>query len=106
MSGWQFHLFALPLFVTSAIAAVFAAVLWRRRSQYGALTLMVLMIAAGVWTLSEAAELGCQTVEGRYFWSCVRHLGIAVIPSSHFSSRWDATAACPGISKHSPSSPS
>ncbi|HNV20800.1 MAG: PAS domain S-box protein [Candidatus Hydrogenedentes bacterium] len=80
MSGWQFHLFALPLFVTSAIAAVFAAVLWRRRSQYGALTLMVLMIAAGVWTLSEAAELGCQTVEGRYFWSCVRHLGIAVIP--------------------------
>ena len=80
MSGWQFHLFALPLLATSGIAAVFAAVLWRQRSQYGAITLMILMIAACVWTVGEGAELGCQTIAGRLFWSRVRHVGIAVIP--------------------------
>ncbi|HOF38824.1 MAG TPA: histidine kinase N-terminal 7TM domain-containing protein [Candidatus Hydrogenedentes bacterium] len=80
MPGWQFHLFALPLLATSGIAAVFAAVLWRQRSQYGAITLMILMIAACVWTVGEGAELGCQTIAGRLLWSRIRHVGIAVIP--------------------------
>ncbi len=80
MPDWQFHPYLMLLFVTSAIAAVFVAVLWRRRSQHGALTLLVLMAGAGAWTFGEAAELHAESIEWRVFWTDVRYLGIATIP--------------------------
>ena len=84
MPVWQLHPFAAPLLATAAIAAVFVAVLWRRRSEQGALTLLVLIAGAGIWTFAEAAELGCQTFEGRMFWTHVRYVGIVTVPFAWF----------------------
>ncbi|MFO7973257.1 MAG: histidine kinase N-terminal 7TM domain-containing protein [Candidatus Hydrogenedentota bacterium] len=80
MSGWQFHAFAVPLFTTAGVSALFVVMLWRRRTEHGALTLLVLMAAACLWTMGEAVELGCQTLEARIWTSYVRHVGIATIP--------------------------
>lgn len=76
MTGWQFHAFTAPLLATTALSALFAVMLWRRRSQHGALTLLVLMAGAGAWTFGEAAELGCETLAGHVWWSYFRYVAL------------------------------
>ncbi|MFP4499418.1 MAG: histidine kinase N-terminal 7TM domain-containing protein [Candidatus Hydrogenedentota bacterium] len=77
---WQFHPLVLPPFIASIVAALLAGMLWRRRMQRGALTVMVLMLSAGLWALAEAGELGSVTIPAKLWWTRLRYLGILPIP--------------------------
>lgn len=65
---------------STCLAALLALVLWRRRAQPGAVPLMALVLAAGVWSLGEAAELASDTLAAKVHWTQFRYIGILTIP--------------------------
>jgi PAS domain S-box-containing protein len=78
--GWQYNHAALPLLGASIVGVSLSAVLWQRRRQEGAVPLMVLLLAAAIWSFAEAGELGSIALGTKVLWSKVRFLGIVTIP--------------------------
>lgn len=69
------------LSIISAITAFAVAVLaWKRRAVPGAISLALMLIAAGGWALAYAIELTVTSLQAQIFWSKVEYLGIVNIP--------------------------
>ncbi len=77
--------YTVPLICAAAVSAALALIAWRRRSVPGALALMSLCLAIGVWSSAYALELGSPDVPTRVFWNKVQYLGIVVTPVAWLS---------------------
>lgn len=79
---WQFHpLFSFNL-VTAGLAALIAAVAWRRRTTPGATGLAALMTGVVLWSLASAVSLIRADLAGQLFWANMAYLGIGLVPAS------------------------
>lgn len=65
---------------STCLAVLLAIVLWRRRSQPGAVPLMILTLAAGVWSLGLSGELVSESLASKVLWTQFRYIGIVTIP--------------------------
>lgn len=79
---WENHPFVLLLLTAAAAAVVFALISWRRRRSPGAVPLVVLSLAAGVWQAGYALELLADGQPNKVFWAQTQYPGIAVIPTA------------------------
>jgi PAS domain S-box-containing protein len=77
---WQYPLYTFPLFLIAGIAVTLALFVWRRRAAPGAMALMVLILAATIWSLAYALELVVIDLTAKLFWARVQYLGIATVP--------------------------
>ncbi|MCP4639476.1 MAG: PAS domain S-box protein [bacterium] len=77
---WQYNHGVPVLLVAVAVAGLLVAALWRRRSQRGAASLMVLVAAAGIWAFGEAMETGSVEMATKIWWSRLRYVGIVTVP--------------------------
>ena len=76
----QFNPYSI-LSILSAITAFSVAIIaWKRRAVPGAISLALMLIAAGIWALAYAIELSVSSLQAQIFWSKVEYLGIVNIP--------------------------
>jgi len=76
----QFNPYSI-LSILSAITAFSVAIIaWKRRAVPGAISLALMLIAAGIWALAYAIELSVTSLQAQIFWSKVEYLGIVNIP--------------------------
>jgi PAS domain S-box-containing protein len=69
------------LSIVSAITAFSVAVIaWKRRAVPGAISLALMLIAAGLWAFAYAIELSVVSLQAQIFWSKVEYIGIINIP--------------------------
>src|SRR5689334_18001625 len=73
-------IYIIALLLTTGIAAGVDVLAWRRRTAVGALPLMMLMIALGVWLLSYALEIASPGLSTKVFWNQVRYFGYVTAP--------------------------
>lgn len=79
---WQYTPWTLPFFIAAAMSAVLALLAWRRRSASGATLCVLLMLAAAVWALGYALEMGSVTLATKVFWDKAQYLGIVIMPGA------------------------
>src|SRR5512133_887687 len=68
------------LFATSLLDFAAAGWVWRRRAAAGRVSLVVLLVAAGVWCASDALELATVGRTSREAWGSLEYLGTALLP--------------------------
>ncbi len=76
--------YAIWLTVSGALALLVAWLGWRRRAAPGALALMTLMLALGVWSLSYALHWLAPNPSLRGFWLQMTYFGVVVSPVAFF----------------------
>ena len=79
---WENHPFVLLLLTAAAASVLLALILWRRRRSPGAVPLVVLSLAAGIWQAGYALELLADGQTNKVFWAQTQYPGIAVIPTA------------------------
>ena len=79
---WENHPFVLLLLALAAASVVFAFIMGNRRRSPGAVPLVVLSLAAGVWQAGYALELLADGQPNKVFWAQTQYPGIAVIPTA------------------------
>ena len=72
------------MLLTAALALVLALYIARRRSAPGAMALVVLMLAAAVWSTMYAFELAGADLPTKLFWVKLEYLGIVSIAPAWF----------------------
>ena len=77
---WHYVPYVLPLSLAAAISIALAFFIGRRRAAPGALALLVLALAAAVWSLGYALEWAGADLITKLWWAKVQYLGIATIP--------------------------
>jgi signal transduction histidine kinase len=78
--GWQATPYAPLAFVATAVAVVFAVVLWRSEWRPGSSALVVLALAAAWWSLTYGLELASTSYATKLLLARLSYLGIAVVP--------------------------
>ena len=78
--NWVYSPLSLPLFIATGISIVVAYVAWRRRESPGAKTLLNLMIAVALWSLTSGMESLVATVSEKTFWAKIEYFGITSSP--------------------------
>jgi len=66
------------------VALYLASSLWGRRDASGARYLLILILAAAVWSTAYAAELVADDLETKLLWAKVEYIGIVVIAPAWF----------------------
>ncbi|GIW01684.1 histidine kinase N-terminal 7TM domain-containing protein [Roseiflexus sp.] len=80
-TGWQPALpYTLPLVISASLAVIVAMFVWQRRAVPGARPLIVLSIAAAVWSFAYAMEIAATPAPIALFWARVQYLGIMTLP--------------------------
>ncbi|ABU58712.1 histidine kinase N-terminal 7TM domain-containing protein [Roseiflexus castenholzii] len=80
-TGWQPALpYTLPLVISASLAVIVAMFVWQRRTVPGARPLIVLSIAAAVWSFAYAMEIAATPAPIALFWARVQYLGIMTLP--------------------------
>ena len=79
---WHYSPLILPLPIAGAISAALAILAWKRRNSPGAVPLVVLALAATVWTLGYAMELGSGAQATKILWAKFQYLGIVTAPTA------------------------
>ncbi len=74
--NWQFTPLAVPLFVGAAIMLLVTIIAWQRRAARGGILLTLLGVAAIIYSLGYALELGSQTVPEVQLWLKVEYIGV------------------------------
>ena len=74
--------YAVWLTVSGVIALLVANLSWRRRTAPGALALMTLLLAMGVWSLTYAFFWLSSTPAAQVFWMNMAYCGVVVIPGA------------------------
>lgn len=85
LTNWQFSPYALALIVSALISVTVAGYAWRRRQAPGAPALTLAMLAAALWALAYAVQLGLPTLEAKLGWTRVQYLGIVSAPGLLFA---------------------
>lgn len=80
MVTWQLTPYALVLIVSAFLSGALAFYAWRRRPAAGALALSFLMVAAALWSLTYAFQLGSPTLEGKLAWTKIQYLSVVSAP--------------------------
>ena len=80
--NWLQILYASPLFIAAIASFILALPAWKHRSAPGAKAFALLMLAAGVWSLTYALSLANISQEAKLFWIKVRYIGIVIVPSA------------------------
>jgi len=76
----QLNPYSILSIISTITAFTVAAIAWKRRAVPGAISLALLLVAAGVWALAYAIELSVVSLQAQIFWSKVEYLGIINIP--------------------------
>ena len=79
---WHYSHLILPLPIAGAISATLALLAWKRRSSPGAVPLIILALAATVWILGYAMELGSGVQATKVLWAKAQYLGIVTVPTA------------------------
>jgi PAS domain-containing protein len=74
---YQFTPLAVASIINGCIAVVFALFGWSRRGNPGGRPFVLLMLAAGEWSLSWALEAAAMEPAAKIFWAKTAYLGIA-----------------------------
>jgi PAS domain S-box-containing protein len=82
--NYEYTLISVLLFITTLVALITAVILWPRRNARGVLWLILLEIAAAVWTLGIAFESAATTIPLKYFWSKIAYLGTNTVSPFFF----------------------
>ena len=78
--NWEYSPLSLPLFISTGISIVVAYIAWRRRESPGAKTLLYLMSAIALWTVTSGMENMVYGIPEKIFWSKIQYFGIASSP--------------------------
>ncbi len=76
----QLNPYSILSIISTITAFTVAAIAWKRRAVPGAISLALLLVAAGVWALAYAIELSVVSLQAQIFWSKVEYIGIINIP--------------------------
>jgi len=76
----QFNPYSILSILSAITAFSVAMIAWKRRAVPGAISLALMLIAAGIWALAYAIELSVTSLQAQIFWSKVEYLGIINIP--------------------------
>ncbi len=74
--------YAIALIVSSVISAIVAGIAWRRRSASGAKSLLIIMLAALVWSITYAIRWMVKDHSSQLFWLDVTYFGVVVAPTA------------------------
>jgi PAS domain S-box-containing protein len=81
---WHWYFSALAL-AGGACLGAYAFYVWRRRTATAGASLVVVLAAAGWWSLAYALELGASSLAAKLRWGDAKWLGIAVLPPAWFA---------------------
>ena len=79
---WPHVPYVVTLITTTMAMAGLALFVWRRRCVPARATFALLMLAAAVWLLGYALELGSDDVSGKVLWAKLQYLSIVAVPSA------------------------
>lgn len=79
---WQYTPLMIPLASASVLSSAIAFFAWRRRRVPGAIPLVVLALAAAIWSAGYASELSSADLPTGLFWAKVQYLGICALPGA------------------------
>ena len=74
--------YVISLFIVGAISGALAFFAWRHRGSPGAIPLTLLLLAAAVWQVAYAFELGDAERSTKILWAKVGYLGIVTVPTA------------------------
>lgn len=77
---WLLPIFVSLLIVAALIETAVALYAWRQRMTAGATQLVMLMVAAIIWTLAYALELVSASLTIKMVWVGIAYLGVAFLP--------------------------
>ncbi len=77
--NWHFTPLAVPLFIGAAIMLLVTVVAWQRRAARGSEFLALLGIAAIIYSLGYALELGSKSVPEVQLWLKIEYIGVVAI---------------------------
>jgi len=81
---WHSFFSALALAGGTCLGA-YAFYVWRHRTALAGASLVVLLAAAGWWSLAYALELGASSLPDKLRWGDAKWLGVAVLPPAWFA---------------------
>lgn len=76
------YLYALMVGIATAIAAVLAAIAWRKRTLHSAKPLAGLMAGVTIWGSAKLVALTTPGLSGTIFWTNLQFVGILIIPAA------------------------
>jgi signal transduction histidine kinase len=80
MENWHYITY-IPLLLVAAILSTALALYARKRiAASGAATFMSLMLAAAVWSLAYALQLGSVSRKAKLFWTWFQYIGVVAVP--------------------------
>jgi len=79
---WFFSTLAL---VGGCCLGAYAFYVWRHRAAAAGASLVVLLVAAGWWSLAYALELGASSLPDKLRWGDAKWLGVAALPPAWFA---------------------
>jgi PAS domain S-box-containing protein len=82
--SYKLTIFSLFFLCASLVSFFVAFLAWQRKSVKGAKELILLMLAAGVWTFFIILETSAITESGKILWSKFAYLGAVSTPVLHF----------------------
>ena len=89
--NFEYSPYVVLLSLGAATAVVLAYLVFKRRHSPGAKPLVVLSIAASVWSLGYALELGSNTESIKILWAKAQYPGIVTIPTAWLAVTLDYT---------------
>lgn len=78
----------VPLLLVALLSLGVAWYVWQLRARRGALELVVLGIAAAIWSLGYALEIVGADLPTKLFWAKLQYFGIAIVPLAWFLFAW------------------
>jgi PAS domain S-box-containing protein len=85
----QFNPYSILSILSAIVAFAVAVIAWKRRVVPGAVSLALMLLAAGLWALAYAIELSVASLQAQIFWSKVEYLGIVNIPVLYLVFAWE-----------------
>ncbi len=83
--------YAIALIVSAVISALVAAIVWRRRAEAGAKSLLIIMLAAMVWSITYAIRWLVKDHSAQLFWLDATYFGVVVAPTAFLVLAMDFT---------------
>ena len=74
--------YAIALIVSSVISAIVAGIAWRRRSARGAKSLVIIMSAAMLWSITYAIRWMARDYSSQLFWLDATYFGVVIAPTA------------------------
>jgi signal transduction histidine kinase len=82
---WHWTSAGVAMLGGAALYAALVGYVWRRRRSSAGSSLVLTLLAAGLWTLAYAFELAAATLPAKQFWGDLKYLGICLLPPAWFA---------------------